>query len=108
MTGDEDHRYPDLPVAKLRHEVEAVAARHLLINDETAEPRQVAFPQQLVCTRIDADGQSLEFERELERVADGSPIGRIGRRQPARRSVGLMILPNLREAGFVRSIQLSG
>ena len=59
IAGDQDDRRRNMQIPQLGHEIKAVHAWHVLVDDKTIEPRKVRASQQFSRTGVNADAKIL-------------------------------------------------
>ena len=72
--GDQDRRHRDIAFAQRVDQLQPVHDGHAVVDDEAAAARQILVGQQRLRSRIEADAEAFDLERELERAADGGVV----------------------------------
>jgi hypothetical protein len=91
MAGDKNRRCGDVLFPQPRDQVQSRNSGHSLVDDQAAAVAIGMLVQQLGAARIEPDDETLDFERELERIAHSRVIVNDDDDGPGSRQIGLCI-----------------
>src|SRR5690242_3849257 len=71
LADNQNSRRRHVALAQCRNQLHPAHAGHALVNDKTAAVAEIAGGEKFHAATIGAHGKTLEFERKLQRIANG-------------------------------------